>query len=248
MKVLVNGLNVYFEAFGGGPPLVLLHGWGANHLIWQNLLPHLTAYTYQYLALDLPGFGQSGPLPKPFNTNDYAEVVAGFIQELELKEPTLLGHSLGGKIALSYALDHPLKKLILIDSAGIKRRSLRTKTILLAARFLKLINNQQLNSFLLPLKSSWQSADYRQIEEGTLRHTFRLIVEEDFENQLQRIKVPTLLVWGSNDPETPLRDAAIMKREIINSQLKVIPESGHFPFLDHPQVVARLIGDFLKQP
>lgn len=248
MKVNAAGSNLYFEAYGRGDPILFLHGWGADHQIWQPLLPHLSPLPFQLLILDLPGFGQSVPLPKPFTLADYTQVAAAFAKELELSHLTLVGHSFGGKIAISYALNHPLKKLVLIDGAGIKRRGFKTRILLNAARSFRLLDLKPLNLLRRRAAPYFQAKDYRQISNADLRDTFRLTVEEDLRNKIKNINTPTLLIWGGEDTETPLRDAAIMKKEIKKSILKIIPESGHFPFLDHPEVVAKLIVEFLEQP
>jgi pimeloyl-ACP methyl ester carboxylesterase len=240
MKVNLSGMVIHFDAFGRGEPVVLLHGWQGNRQVWQGLLPYLSPFPYQFISLDLPGFGESDPFPFPTSSRDFAQKLHEFANELELKNLTLLGHSLGGKIALFYAAAFPLQKLILVDSAGIRRRSLVTEGILRLAKHLKP---------RFPLKNSlaslFRSSDYEQA--GTMRPTLARLVEEDVRPLLPQIKAPTLLLWGGEDKETPLRDAVIIQRAIKNSQLRIIPEAGHFPFLDQPALVAQLIGEFLAQ-
>lgn len=249
MKTSLGGQQIYFEVFGQGEDVLLLHGWGTDHRIWHSFLPYLSTIPCRFITIDLPGFGESYPLIHPFTTKDYTQIIRSLADDLELsKELTLVGHSFGGKIALAYARQNPLKKLILIDSAGIKRRSFRTQTILAAATLLKLLNLKPLNALRQKLAARFQADDYRQLDAPVLRETFRLTVAEDWREKIKGIHVPTLIIWGSDDDTTPLRDAVIMKRAIKDSRLKIIPESGHFPFLDQPEITAKVMTDFILSP
>lgn len=248
MKINLGGYHLHFEAYGQGERVLLFHGWGASCQIWQTFLPYLTALPYQFLAVDLPGFGQSDPLLRPFSLDDYTKMIRSLAEELDLQKPILIGHSFGGNVALAYALQNPVKNLILIDSAGIRRRSLKTHALLAASKCLKLLNIKPLNSLRRKAAPYLQAEDYRQISNTNLKETFRLTVADDLRNKIKNINTATLIIWGGEDAETPLRDAAIMKKEIKNSVLKVIPDSGHFPFLDHPETVAKLIAGFLLKP
>jgi pimeloyl-ACP methyl ester carboxylesterase len=240
MNILIKGLTINFEVYGSGEQIVFLHGWGANLQIWEGLKPYLAALPFQMIFLDLPGFGESSLPATPFSSRDYANVLYLFIKELEIESPILLGHSVGGKIALAYTLEYNgVRKLILIDSAGIRRRDILTQTKLLMSKAF----SKSPGFIKKPLAKSFQSEDYRTA--GAMKATMAKIVEEDLRTQLNNITAPTLIIWGEEDPETPIRDAAIMKKEIKNSILKIIPQCGHFPFLEQPTLVAKLISEFI---
>ncbi|MEK7610905.1 MAG: alpha/beta hydrolase [Patescibacteria group bacterium] len=240
MNISIKGLNINFEVYGRGEQIVFLHGWGANLQIWESLKPYLAALPFQMIFLDLPGFGESSVPATPFSSRDYAALLNQFFKELEIESPILLGHSVGGKIALAYALEYNgVKKMILIDSAGIRRRDILTQTKLLMS---KAFSNSP-EFIKKPLAKSFQSEDYRAA--GPMKATMAIIVEEDLRTKLSNIAAPTLLIWGEEDPETPIRDAAIMKRGIKNSVLKIIPQCGHFPFIEQPALVAKLISEFI---
>lgn len=240
MNISINGLSINYEVYGSGEKIVFLHGWGANLQIWESLKTYLAGLPFQMIFLDFPGFGESSVPETPFSSRDYAAILNLFFEELEITSPILLGHSVGGKIALCYALEYNnVKKLILIDSAGIRRRGLLTHTKLLLSRAF----SKSPEFIKKPLAKSFQSEDYHSA--GPMKATMAKIVEEDLRTELNNISVPTLLIWGEEDPETPIRDAAIMKKEIKNSILKILPQCGHFPFLEQPALVAKIISEFI---
>src|SRR6476646_119056 len=111
---------VHFVDGGSGQPIVLLHGWGGQ-IASFGPIPAILAERFRVIAVDLPGFGAS-PLPsRPWNSRDFAECVAGLISRLETGPVTLVGHSHGGRTAISLAVNYPeaVRKLVLVDSAGI---------------------------------------------------------------------------------------------------------------------------------
>ncbi len=118
-----QGLKLYYEVYGQGPPILLLHGWGGNVNSLRPVFNHLTA-SYRVYALDLPGFGRSTPPSSAWGTYDYAHLVAQFCSNLEIKSAHLIGHSFGGRVAINlcFYFPHLVNKLILVDSAGIKPR------------------------------------------------------------------------------------------------------------------------------
>ena len=120
MNIKINGLNINYEVLGEGAPIILLHGWLCSLDTMKpiaNVLQNFTVYN-----IDLPGFGKSDMPQKPFNTNDFGNFLDGFIKELKIENPILIGHSNGGRTILNYAGRQlgNVKKIILIDSSGIK--------------------------------------------------------------------------------------------------------------------------------
>lgn len=231
---------------------VIMPGWGCSVNVYQKIQQSLMQkYNCRIYAIDLPGQGLSPPPLKPFGTEDYVNIFKQFIQNLHINQPIVLGHSLGGKIAL-YASGKGLvaiKKLILIDSAGIKssfnlRKEIK-KYIYKSMKFLA--NLPILRIKLLPIflayKNKLGSQDYRNAH-GIMRQTLVTLVNEDWRNLLPNITTPTLLIWGEKDEATPIYQAQIMRKFIPNSQLVIIPNAGHFPFLDNFDLFIQNIEDF----
>ena len=117
----INGIRTRWRRSGTGPPVLVLHGWGAKieavDPIIRALAPQLTVY-----AVDLPGFGETGLPPEPWGVTDYADWTRSLMDELGLERPSIVGHSNGGRIAIHLASHHPerVDKLILVDAAGIR--------------------------------------------------------------------------------------------------------------------------------
>lgn len=240
--VCLNQL-VHYKKLGIHPKnVLLLHGWGASCDVWGQIAPEIEKAKFGVVMPDLPGFGESEPPRKTFDTSDYAAVIMEFIKKLKLPAPIILaGHSFGGKIALKIAHDNPeiVKKLVLMDSAGAGQRNL------LKLGALKLVSRAMKQFFKLPLLKNFEfsfkrlfyskigAEDY--VNAGGLRETFLKIIKEDFTPILPEISAETVILWGESDKETPLADAEKFRHLIKNSKLVIIKDAGHYPFADDPQ-------------
>ncbi len=242
MTIEINdGLTINYEVYGQGPRLILLHGWGADLHSFDLIIPHLSPHL-QIFLLDLPGFGLSSKLSYAFGTKDYVRVVEEFLKALAIDDFCLLGHSFGGAISLSLAAQNEaVRKLILVDSAGIRIRSLRTKIKIQLYKIFKKAIPKSKETFIQKILAS---EDYRNA--GELRSTLIKVVNEDLGPLLPQIKTPTLIVWGKNDTVTPLKEAHILHQGINNSQIIIIGDCGHNPQLDKPQALSQLVLSFLK--
>jgi len=212
-------------------------------LIWEKIIEELRA-NYRVIAIDLPGFGLSPVPAKPFTLDDYAETVEALCQKLKINNFILVGHSFGGRVSIKIAIKHPtkVKKLILVDSAGIKRER---KIIGGLARLFKPIFKQKImDGARNKIYQAIGSEDY--LATPKLQKTYQNIVAEDLSSYLCDIKLPTLIIWGENDKDTPLSDAKLMNRDIKNSKLEIIKNAGHFSFIDQPESFNKILSDFLK--
>ena len=248
MKVVVDGLSIYYEAQGKGQPVVLLHGWGvdsSNLRAVSSLLKNSAGV--RVYSIDLPGFGYSDPPPQDWDVQDYVHLLEAFLGCLELEKVSLFGHSFGGRIAIKFTAQHPgrVEKLVLVDSAGIKpKRKASYYYKVGLAKLLKRLRKTfpaMKNSRLLPQLGS---TDYQKA--GALRGTLVKVVNEDLRQELSAIRCPTLLIWGEKDAETPLADAQIMQELIAGAQLEVIRGAGHFPFQDNFAAFENILPAFLK--
>jgi pimeloyl-ACP methyl ester carboxylesterase len=226
------------------PPVVLLHGWGTSA---EAVTPVQTvlASEFRVLAFDLPGFGQSDPPQGAWDSAAYADFVKQALDALALSNVSLIGHSFGGKISIVLAARWPelVHRLVLVNSAGIRpARSPRYRArvaVFKTAR--RLAGRGALADWLA---RRFGSTDYR--DAGPLRPTLVRVVNEDLRPLLPRIAAPTLLIWGDQDSETPVSDAAIMEREIPDAGLVVFPRAGHYSYADDLPRFCRVVGHFLK--
>jgi pimeloyl-ACP methyl ester carboxylesterase len=247
----INGIRTRWRQAGTGPPVLVLHGWGAKieavDPIIRALSPQLTVF-----AVDLPGFGETALPPAPWGVADYADWTRALMDELGLERPNIVGHSNGGRIAIHLATHHPerVDKLILVDAAGIRpKRGLRyyrrvgvAKTAKHAARLL----GRPGRALQRRVIARTASSDYANA--GPLRPTFVKLVNEDLTPLLPRIRASTLLIWGDQDDATPLSDGQTMERLIPDAGLVVLKGAGHFSYIDQPQRFGRVAAHFLAAP
>lgn len=224
---------------GKGKVVVWLHGWakGYSKEKYQKLIDSLSE-KYRVVALDFPGFGGSSWPLRPWDVSDFADAVAKFIKKLGIKEYVLAGHSFGGRVAIKMAVGgNKIEKLVLVDSAGIERKGMMVKLRLLVAKLVP-EGLKKLFSGRLGAK------DYRE-SVGVMRESLKLIVNENLEVDLAKIKMPTLIVWGENDGLTPLGQGKIMNRLIGGSKLVIIPEANHRLPLDQVARLAKEMVEFI---
>ena len=234
-------------------PVVLLHGWRCSV---QTMLP-----VYQYLApryavyaLDFPGCGASDQPPIAWGVAEYVQLVLDWLDALQISRATFIGHSHGGRVSLALAAHHPerVKRLILVDSAGIRaprdfRYYRRVYFYKVAKRMIALPGIRRYQPALRKrLMKLLGSEDYGNVAPGVMQGTFIKLVNEDLRPLLKSIRVPSLLIWGENDQDTPVSDGKIMEQEIPDAGLVVFRGAGHFSYLDcFPQFCA-VISSFLS--
>ncbi len=249
MYIDVNGQNIYYQKVGQGKNIILLHGWKQDSSSFWGVIEPLKK-DFTLWLIDLPGFGRSDLPKRSFKVIDYANVIYEFIKKNRIKNVTLLGHSVGGRIAIKLAANYPasLEKLILEDSAGIRPKRDISKTLFypLAKAFHYLIPNW------FNLKERLRYKFYRSLESdyinaGELKETLTNVSNEDLTTDLPKIKTETLLIWGEKDPilEASLGNGKKMYRLIPNSKIEVIDEVGHFPHVENPDRFVYYVKDFI---
>lgn len=254
MNKTVNGININYEQKGSGDLIVLLHGWGANITLFENLI-NLLSKKYTVVAMDMPGFGKSQEPPSAWCVDDYVQFIIDFLADYKAEKIIFLGHSFGGRVTIKMCnrKDLPFKvdKAILVDSAGIlppksNKKSFRTyyyklgKAILSNVLVRKIFPNA-LESF----RKKMGSADYAAAS-PLMRQVLVKVVNEDLEPLLTGIKCSTLLVWGVNDTATPLSDGEKMEKLIPDAGLVKLENAGHYSFLEQQFLFNRVMCSFLK--
>lgn len=246
MNVKINGLNINYEILGENNTneVLILHGWGANLQSFSPVAKHLSK-TCKVYAIDFPGFGESQEPDFAYTVSDYAKLVLEFIKKMNISSPTLIGHSFGGRVIIKLVgeLGFKPKNIIFVDSAGIKpKRSLsyyfKVYSFKLAKKAIYTFNNKEkAEKIIAELRKNAGSSDYKSASE-TMKKVFVNVVNEDLKVYLPKINVPSLLIWGDKDLDTPLKDAKVFEKLIPNSGLVVLEGAGHYSYLDK-------LGDFL---
>lgn len=248
MYLQINDLNIYFQKTGRGKVLIMLHGWGQDVSTFWGIIEFLKDKYTVYL-LDLPGFGKSDSPKNPLTTLDYAKIVKEFMSKQKINKPIILGHSFGGRIAIKLSSIYPkvIDKLILEDSAGIRSKMSFFRIIVYIP--VKIFHYLIPNIFNLKDKTRYKfykklGLDY--INAGILIDTFKNILNEDLSDDLRKIDVETLLIWGEKDStgEASLKNGKKMYQLINNSRIEVFEGVGHFPHLEKPEKFAYYVKNF----
>jgi len=241
-----------YDKIGDGPKsVIVMHGWGCKASTVQVLADAAVAPSTTVYNLDLPGFGSSQEPPADWGVYDYAHFIEKFADWLGLEHPVLIGHSYGGRIAIVYASERPVDKLILVDSAGIKpHRSLKyyfkVYTFKAAKRILPLLfGSKKGGEIINNMRGKAGSADYKAAS-PVMRRIMSTSVNQDLKHLMPLIEAPTLLIWGEKDTATPLRDAKTMEKLIPDAGLVLYEGCGHYSFLERPGQTAAVIKNFLK--
>lgn len=234
-QIMIEGLRVRYlcsNSFNESV-VVFLHGWQSEAMHLKKIFENLD----NYIAIDLPGFGGSDIPLKAWYLEDYAQFLKIFLRKMGLNKVILVGHSFGGSVIIKFIVKGGLaQKIILIASAGVRKKSFMIKFCRILAEVFKRILNlpiaimfrRRARNFFYKLIGS---DDY--LKSGNLIEIYKNIIDEDLSGDIKLVKVPTFLIWGDNDKSTPLSDGYKIKSYIDNSVLHIIDGAGHFPFLDN---------------
>lgn len=225
-------------------PVVILHGWRQNAALWLPLAK-LLSKDHRYYLLDLPGFGGTRNLATNSDVPEYSDFVKNFTNKLKLKNIVLLGHSYGGQVACDFTIKYPklVGHLILVDAAVIRRRTIKTILIQTIAKLFKPIM-QIVPIGLISQIHGKIAHDYSRSNDYQ-RSVFRQIIKYDLGPKLHLIKVPTEIIWGSEDKVIPYVGKYLVEN-IPNSRLHIIYGSGHSPQLTHPSKLAPVINKIIE--
>lgn len=225
--------------------IFVLHGWTYSKDKWDPFLNILKSKGLNPHLLSVPGL--TDKIDKPWNIDDYANWLLK--QTKDGEKIILIGHSNGGRIALNFAVKYPNKvsSLILIDSAGVYRNDFFIKIKRIGFLILAKIGKK-----LFPFASARKllyfiarEKDYNSAN-PIMKKTMINLLESDKSLNLNKISVPTIIIWGKNDKITPLSDGKLLNQLIAESRLSIIAGARHSPQFTHPEKVANIIFEQLK--
>lgn len=248
----------------GGRPVLFVHGFASDHGAWAENLPAV-ARTHRAIALDLAGHGASGKPLAPYTVTYYARHVAAFMDALDLKQVALVGVSLGGAIAGTVALNHPerLERLVLVDAAGVGRKpqSWASRRLFMPSLFWQVLGRPRrdvVRRFLEEaifasregVAETWVDQTLEAHRNSRLAALFTgvtlMFPDARIYPRLDRIQLPTLVVWGSRDRVFPLQDARDAVERIPHARLEVLEGVGHVPMQESPEEFNRRLLAFLQ--
>ena len=257
MKENINGTQVHYKLTGQGKTRVmLLHGWGCDLHLMEPVANAL-AETHKILLVDFPGHGESGRPPEPWGVPEYAACLKELMIRLDFAPCSVIAHSFGCRITAWLAAQEPalFDKIIFTGAAGIRPRQ-SAEAQKRSERYQKLKRRcQKLRSipFLRKtadklekkLRLKYGSRDYNALDDE-MKKTFVKVISLDLSELYPRIVQPTLLVWGTEDTETPLWMGEKMEQWIPDAGLVRLEGGTHFAYLEQVERFVLIVRTFLQ--
>src|SRR3954447_8567026 len=272
-EITLHGHRMSYRTAGEGPVLLLIHGITGTSEQWNDSFP-LLAEHYTVVAPDLLGHGQSAKPRGDYSLGAYAVAIRDLMIALGHQRATVVGHSLGGGIALQFSYEYPVfsERLVVSSSGGLGREVhllLRAATLPGAELVLPLIASRRvLDAGIMVgdvlrragLRAAPDLAEmargYATLGDAEARQAFLHTLRAVLEPTGQRVSatdrlylaqmVPTLILWGRRDPLIPCEHGEAAHKAMPGSQLEIFEESGHFPHIDQPLRFARALIDFIE--
>jgi pimeloyl-ACP methyl ester carboxylesterase len=269
-----GSIPIHYKVRGNGPvPLVFLHGFAASHTTWHDIVPFFPADRFRIFLLDMKGFGLSAkPRDGAYAIEDQVIMVRAFIRDQGFSSVILIGHSLGGGVALRTCMQmqnesDPCKveKLVLIDCAAYPQRLpkffRRLKTPILGPLFFRLIpvrflvRKTMTQIFYDPSAVTPERFErYTRYFRGkgipyAMRATVKCIDPDAYLNIGERyrdLKVPTLIIWGEQDRIVKLKHGLRLHEDLTNSRLKILEKCGHNPHEERSADAFAAMAEFLE--
>lgn len=273
-SIRLHGHDMVFRREGSGPAILLIHGIAGSRTAWQHVVGPLAAAGYTVIAPDLPGHGDSGISSGDHSIGALAATLRDLLLALGHERATLVGHSLGGGVAMqfSYLFPEHSERLVLVASGGLGRSVnplLRSAALpgaelvvagiggtarLVApvlSRTLRLLGVQP-DPEQVEVGRSLRSLGVRATRHAFL-HTLRAVVGTDGQRVFAgdrlylTAQMPTLIVWGDQDPVIPVGHGRRGHASMPGSELVVLDGVGHFPPLQAPEALVDAITGFLAR-
>jgi len=250
--------------------VVLVHGLGDRASdTWTKFIPRLAEH-YHVLCFDLPGFGRSTKSNQLYSPDNYVAFINYLVKKAGHSQFTLVGHSMGGNIALRFASTYPykVKRLLLIDAAGVLHRATySTYFEHYGIQLIPQISDQQTNDVRSVLNAILghlarnnyllQAGEELALNDPMLRQKLMggkpsviaayAMMMTDYSKSLSSMKVPTLILWGEDDNVVPLRTGKVLATNLPNAGLIIVSQSGHVPMQDKPLLFANWLQRFVSE-
>ena len=239
MVIKANNTMVNYIQYGEGKDIVLLHGWGQNIEMMKPLGDNLCS-NHRITILDLPGFGESPEPDFAWTIDDYMLMLEDFLEQLKIKKPIIMGHSFGGRLAIRYSSENTVEKLVLFGSPVVPKKNpndLKTRAL---KKMKKLPGLNKIGEYM---KKYIGSTDYKNAS-PTMRQVLVNVVNKDLTPYVQKIKAPTLIIWGNNDTAADIEDARMMEKTMLDAGLIVL-NGTHYAYLENLVQVISILNKFI---
>ncbi len=271
-EIALHGRRAVYRVAGSGPAVVLIHGMLNSSSHWQEVARHLTPH-YTVVAPDLIGHGDSAAPRGDYSLGAHAASIRDLLAAIGLERATIVGHSLGGGVAMQFFYQFPqrVERLALVSSGGLGREvspMLRTAALPGTSALLALTIQPRVLSAIRGAGTRLrdrgiQSGTYlqavaralRPLENAPAREAFLQTLRSVIDVRGQRVsatdrlylleQVPTLIVWGERDNTIPIAHGRDAHRAMPGSRLRTLPTAAHFPNLEDPDGLARELLEFM---
>lgn len=258
----VPGGELAYEVAGEGDPLCFLHCWMGNRRFWREQVRHFSD-SYQCVLVDFRGHGQSRLSGLGYSPALFAKDVWALLERLGLEDSRmfLVGHSLGGMVAMRLALDHPeiARGLALLNSSACLRdylfqgvSSFLTLPLLRLNLVMPMMKKFVLDAVVVGPQGTPELRQF--IEQAVMSFPDEVaypclleIRNFDVRSEIHRLRVPTLIVAGFLDVLTDVRHARALKRRLPRAELKILPRASHMAMLEQPDLVNGLLEKFFEK-
>lgn len=261
-KINCNGIQLYYEIHGKGDPIILIAGFGIDHISWKGPITDTLSKNHQVILFDNRGIGESTCPDTPYAIDDMAKDVYALMQHLHLAKATLLGHSMGGAIAMTLALLHPevITKLILCCTFT---KVLPAPIAAFEIAFFALQNGFPpqavfpalapwiLSNLLLTNRDIWHYLEKEQAKNLYpqpligFKRQFEALKNFDIEKELSSIEADSTIIATSHDILAPLYQSEHLANHIPHSNIKILENVGHAAQLENPKLFAKIILESL---
>jgi 3-oxoadipate enol-lactonase len=253
VRTLVNGVQLWVQEEGNGPPVLLLHGLGTNSDLWSDVVPLLVP-RHRVLRLDLRGFGRSdAPADTPYSLGVWARDVQALLEARKASPAIVVGHGLGASVALELALDFPQPargNVVVSGSASVTPLAAPT-----VRQHMELAERQGMAAVAALARQTIAAparADlferYQQalmlVKPASYARSARALMQADLSERVSDVAKPTLVVVGQQDAVAPVAQSREIEEAVSGARLSVLPGIGHLVPWEAPQELARLVSDF----
>jgi pimeloyl-ACP methyl ester carboxylesterase len=272
--VVIHGHRRAYVKTGSGPTLLLLHGLGCDHHTWDPVVTRLSRH-FTVIAPDLLGHGASDKPRGDYSVAGYANGMRDLLTVLGVDKVTVVGHSLGGGVAMQFAYQYPertqrlclvapgglgpdvstLLRVLTLPGAGLAVDALTTGPVRRLGRVaMQALSRTGLSCF----RDAGELAEiYERLADPATRTALRQVTRNviDWRGQIVTMTdrayltehMPMCVVWGAHDAIIPSRHADIARRAAPSARVEVLSHSGHFPHRDHPEQFVTILRDFVEQ-
>jgi pimeloyl-ACP methyl ester carboxylesterase len=266
--VNARGTRVRFVEAGQGPTLLLIHGYLASHVTWEDALADLGA-SFHVVVPDLPGFGESekpSPSRYSYTFDAFAESLVDLVAALDLPRVSVCGHALGGAVALAMAADHPdvVDRLVLVSPLVYPANidaivRLAIKPVIGPIFFKQIYGARLFRSHFKNYVHGYAKVPSERVDylyevfnapaarEAAYATMSAMLDTRSLVARLPRVTAPTLVTWGRHDPSNPIIHGRRLAREIRGARFDVF-ECGHSPVEECPRLFAEMVTSFLREP